>query len=486
MQVRYSRPVMIDFVLFRTTVRPPSARLAVLAALISLAAACTKPNRDACCTSTDDCKAFGLDSVQPCDNGLTCVGHQCVAPQCSTQGCGATAPVCDTTTDTCAGCDDAADCSRFAGTDVCDTATGACVECVGPSDCSSDKPICETSVCRGCKLDSECASGACGDDGACVPEASIVYMSPASANTGTCTRSAPCSGLQYAVRATTTARQHIVMQTGSYLSDRLTVGITSAETAATKLTVHGANSTFTSDGCGEPLLGVTLATVMRDLTLTCQSSTAIGGRNLTLERIHIDASTGVNVSGPVVLRDVSIKVARAAVNLEDGAALTADRVTILGGQNGIAAVGTAPTSVDITNLLVSNTSDLALDLRLSSGTLSFATIVTSAVTPDATAGLKCPPTFMSQLATRSTIVWTSSQRQPASGTCNFVSAIAGPNGVAGAMNVDPRFVDFAGGDYHLTAASPARDAVDAGPAMDFEGDRRPRGARFDIGADEAP
>jgi len=28
--------------------------------------------------------------------------------------------------------------------------------------------------------------------------------------------------------------------------------------------------------------------------------------------------------------------------------------------------------------------------------------------------------------------------------------------------------------------------VDTGPATDFEGDPRPRGPRFDIGADEAP
>ena len=54
------------------------------------------------------------------------------------------------------------------------------------------------------------------------------------------------------------------------------------------------------------------------------------------------------------------------------------------------------------------------------------------------------------------------------------------------MNVDPRFVDPVVRDYHLSAGSPARDAVNAGPATDFEGDPRPRGSRFDLGADEAP
>jgi hypothetical protein len=59
----------------------------------------------------------------------------------------------------------------------------------------------------------------------------------------------------------------------------------------------------------------------------------------------------------------------------------------------------------------------------------------------------------------------------------------------GAVNIwgDPTFVDPAGWDYHLLGGSPAIDAgVDAGMTSDIDGDRRPQGTGYDIGADEYP
>jgi parallel beta-helix repeat protein len=51
---------------------------------------------------------------------------------------------------------------------------------------------------------------------------------------------------------------------------------------------------------------------------------------------------------------------------------------------------------------------------------------------------------------------------------------------------DPAFVNPNAGDYHITAASEARDAgVNAGVDDDIDGDPRPQGGGYDIGADES-
>ncbi len=59
--------------------------------------------------------------------------------------------------------------------------------------------------------------------------------------------------------------------------------------------------------------------------------------------------------------------------------------------------------------------------------------------------------------------------------------------ITGTVNLwaDPGFVDPANGDYHLLPTSAAIDAgVDAGVTVDMDGDPRPYGAGYDIGADE--
>jgi hypothetical protein len=112
-------------------------------------------------------------------------------------------------------------------------------------------------------------------------------------------------------------------------------------------------------------------------------------------------------------------------------------------------------------------------------------VVDTGATSTGAVGVKCFASSSVTLA--SSIVWVSRPGGTAvQGTCTTTSSIVGPSPFGGAMNVDPMFVNPAQADYHLGATSPARDAVSTGPATDFERDPRPRGVRFDLGADEAP
>jgi len=51
---------------------------------------------------------------------------------------------------------------------------------------------------------------------------------------------------------------------------------------------------------------------------------------------------------------------------------------------------------------------------------------------------------------------------------------------------DPLFINAAGADFHLQGNSPAIDhgSVVGAPGTDFDGQARPHGAGYDIGADE--
>ncbi len=60
----------------------------------------------------------------------------------------------------------------------------------------------------------------------------------------------------------------------------------------------------------------------------------------------------------------------------------------------------------------------------------------------------------------------------------------------GTVSVDPRFVEAAAGDFHLSSTSPCVDAGSSSaagiPAVDFDGSSRVVGATIDIGVDELP
>ena len=452
---------------------------------------CTKANPAVCCLDPVDCKEVGIsEDSRLCPGNFACVDHECVVATCSKQGCEAAAPVCNVVTDVCESCATNDDCTRFADTKLCNATNGACVQCLMSSDCSGTTPVCAGNACRACALDKECPSGACGDDGACVPESNIAYLDPGGTDIGTCSRSAPCRTITYGVSKLAGARNHVVMAFGSYVE---LARVEPASTSATSVVIHGGFASVSAPlGADNATVTLMLATSVKELKIfggrpvVTNAVDIAGGDNgaYSFEACTIDSGgVGVSTNSKLTLLDTTlVGDGPYALLLFSTARLIIDRVTIKGRwMTGISSSSSGST-VDITNLLAYGTTDRAIDLPQTNGMITFSTIADSGT--DAGTGPRavlCAP----GLTVRSSIIWApgTTSRDPIGG-CNLSNTIAGPTAVIGATNTNPQFVDPGDQNYHIGSNSPARNAVETGPVLDFERDPRPRGTKFDIGADE--
>lgn len=452
-----------------------------MVAVLATAGACTRPNPAVCCLDQADCDEVGIGDVRGCAEGLACVDHQCEVPSCAEAGCSASAPVCNTTTDGCDPCTDSSECTRFDMTPLCEPTSGSCVQCLTADDCPSTAPICDAYACRAPATDDDCPSGALDADLRCVPESDVVYLDPNGTDVGSCNRAVPCKTLTYGVSQTALTRSHIVFAYGLYTyADGSYSG---SSTSAPSLFLHGHGAKLQDPTSGENcFLGFSLPVWIRDMTLTADAiGTAIclfAGQS-TLERVETSAGYGVQTAVGATIRQFR-QVGGIEAILFSGS-LVLDGAVIDGCRTGIENGSSA--SLQVSNALIFGTTARAFALDdAASGTITSTTIATDGSTGTGSRAITCPSTVL----LRSSIVWSinSGAQQPIAG-CSVMDVIAGPTVVAGTMNVDPMFVDATHGDYHLGTESPARDAVDTGPPVDFDGDARPQGARYDIGADEA-
>jgi hypothetical protein len=290
--------------------------------------------------------------------------------------------------------------------------------------------------------------------------------------------------MSFAMTRSGATRNHIVMSPGEYSEHSIVIN--GQTTQADSIHIHGSGAEITDPGGDGSIIYAGLSVSIRDINMTC----VIAGECLTLEGgTHVLENVSLR-NGNSCIHTTSHTIARGLHTIDcgrgvyvNGGQVEIERAVFERGQNAIQGVRTA--TVVITNALAWGTSELAFDLPTATGVVSFVTIADSG-----TSSGTGPRAFSCSinLTVRSSIVWAPGAvaRAPIGPECGLVNVIAGPTAVAGALNVDPAFSDAANHDYHIGANSPARDAVDTGPATDFEGDARPRGVRFDIGADEAP
>lgn len=444
-------------------------------------------NPDFCCITEETCREAGANELLPCPEGLACIDGSCEPASCALQGCGAAAPVCDTTTDMCLGCTSAGDCGRFSAMPVCDSdGGGACVECVDSGDCGvATKPVCDAHACRGCVNDTECSSGACGDDGACVEETNVVYLSANGSDNPACSKVMPCKTAPAGFQQLNATRTHVVFEPGSYSQ-----GILVATTAppAPDVVLHGNGAQLNAGTTDVPALRFTVPTTMRDLVVTNSASEGFAiqaNAVTTIERSRVKGPFAISAAAATRIRDSDIEATVQSAITNSGS-LTIERSKVHGGKHAItSSVGT----LDVTNTIIYDTTLVGLDLGASTGLFKFCTIAHTGTTVAETEafGARCG----GAITFRSSIIWSqfvvnNESHTPVELCTSFDGGtIVGPKPVGGAASTNPSFIDV-NSDFHLNGNSPARDAVDTGPALDFEGDPRPRGARYDVGADEAP
>lgn len=441
---------------------------------------------------------------------------------CSTAAdCGAAAPYC--IDERCsASCQVNTDCTG-ADQPLCAT-DGACVGCLTGADCSDpNAPVCDPTAraCRGCTADADCSGGICIEaTGACVADADVAFATMMGNDAGTCTRTAPCASLSYAIQQA--AGRKVFHVLGNTLSLPATLAI---------------SSDMTFDGEDTILSGgqVTSFTVSKTATAIIEGfhlSAPTGGTDPTPAAVSVIDQATATLYGNTFVGPTSVslttapKVRISHSHLGSLDAGGATKVTCAGGQLTVDQNVLETTSIgyygqcDLTvqrnrfesatdgsvqlrsgRLLMENNLIIQRDgyndsisvATLSAGsTIRFNTIVNTTALASDGAALGCDSTVV---VTSNVFAYNSGH--PITGSCEtrysvFDTVAVSSAGVGNkAVDLESIFANRGAGDYHLSATSAARGASEAGlttmVTTDFDGNPRPApaGSTADSGAFEA-
>jgi hypothetical protein len=360
--------------------------------------------------------------------------------------------------------------------------------CASNASCVASAPICDTatSTCRGCVADTECGDDVCIEHvGQCVNGLNTLYLAPNGANTGTCTKAAPCVSLAYAQMLVAPNRRVVAIADGTYAS-AFTV---QTSINANSLTISGPDR----DPAGVEMAGgVIIENSTKDIVIegvTIRNSTGRALENrgtLTLSRVLIDGSNvGVLSSNAGTLR-----IWDSAITGNSGLGIDLQQTTLelarcLVTQNvlGGVQINNASTTIESTVISV-NGGSLSqvggvryLSLNGKPQVFRFNT-VTDNVSAN-TAGVQCPTPI-----TLDSSIFTDGITTECAPEYSLFAA-GPPTGVGNVVG-NPAFVST--GDFHIGPTSPARDAANplSAVARDVDGEIRPQGPGRDIGADEVP
>lgn len=484
----------------------------ILCVSILWLAACTRPNPDFCCSDPAECSALGVDDgVRTCGSGKVCDSNACKVIQCSTAAeCEADAPYCanQVCKPSCAG---DGDCLGAAGPICADD--GVCVGCRSNDDCSESAPICDPQkrACSPCRADADCAeTGVClAADGVCAKPGAMVYVRDDGVDAESCQdRAAPCKTINFALTQVTPLRNVIRLMGSSHITSNEIL----VDSKSVYIDGEGTSLTRASAGHLATFSGASHVT-LEGVKLSISSGNGIESRSSQLVRLSQVSATGTGFDNAFYVEGGEAKISdsffsgttilcgRASINIQtselrgasiDGGSVCAGevrrnklfdtRVTVTGG-------------LIFKNNLVTSTSPTCSNNFSGGGAdeIDFNTWVCRHTPPivDEFQGkaFTCQPGLR---PTGNLFAWDAiSPTRNCTLRFSLLPEFADRAGGEGNVYSEMAkvFVDYLGGDYHLSADSPARGAAEpkADVVIDLEGNPRPSpaGSAPDIGAFEA-
>jgi hypothetical protein len=430
-----------------------------------------------------------------------------------------------------------ADCAQKDSSEpICGT-DGQCHECGRNAHClDANRPVCEqdTGVCVACVAHEECASGACElDSGRCIADADTIYGDSINGVDGPFCGNSPAAackhleGEQGAFDKVTASRRHIVLAPGSYIeSFRLSsievdiigngarlfppafeIGpafeITSGSNVGFHdLIIEGGNGI--AGGVGVACLNSGIE--FHAVTIRNNDDEGVDALDCDLEfydsKLLENGRSGVNLSGGELQLEDTDFLGNDFQGLRAfDSSLEIDRCEFV--NNAAGGLHLSATDFVIENSVIAKNGNKTMNPGIFSGgvVVSNGAGVSPQIIRHCTVADNEGPTILgaagidcglggNDVLLHSSIVVGNEKPTGSSqvgGNCDVrFSNVTGIASGEGNISVAPTFVSPATDDYHLAAGSAGIDLADPSSptTVDIDGQSRPVGAGFDMGADE--